>query len=74
MRPVLIEDLAAKPTGRIEFDPLNPDFPAQRFLINYLPVLVKHTDPRFLERYERLELTYPVGESPVAIASVPLEQ
>ena len=74
VRPVLIEDLAAKPTGRIEFDPLNPDFPAQRLLIDYLPVLVKHTDPRFLRRYERLELTYPVGKSHVAIASVPLAQ
>ena len=72
VRPVLIEDLARKPPGRIEFDPDHPEFPAQRLLLDYLPVLRRHGDPDLLSRYERLELTYPLSEGPVVIASVPL--
>jgi hypothetical protein len=72
VRPVLIEDLAAKPPGRIELDPERPDYPAQRFLLDYLPVFRRHADPGQLERYERLELTYPLESGPVVIASVPL--
>jgi hypothetical protein len=72
VRPVLIQDLAAKPAGRIEFDPDRPDFPAQQLLLDYLPVLRRHADPRFLRGYERLELTYPLSRGPVVIASVPL--
>ncbi len=72
VRPVLIEDLAAKPPGRIDFDPDRPDFPAQRLLQHYLPVLWKHADPSLLNGYERLELTYPLSQGRVVIASVPL--
>ncbi|MDQ3224701.1 MAG: hypothetical protein M3Q75_14705 [Gemmatimonadota bacterium] len=72
VRPVLIEDLAAKPRGRIDFDPDRPDFPAQRLVLDYLPVLLKHADPGLLGRYERLELTYPLSQGRVVIASVPL--
>jgi hypothetical protein len=74
VRPVLIEDLAAKPPGRIDFDPDRPDFPAQRLLLTYLPVFRKHADPALLDGYQRLELTYPLSEGQVAIASVPLTQ
>ena len=72
-RPVLIEDLAAKPRGRIEFDPRDPDYPAQRLLLQYLPILRKHLDRKILKRYDRVELTYPLKRGPVAIASVPLK-
>ena len=72
VRPVLIEDLAAKPPGRIDFDPDRPDFPAQRLLLHYLPVLRRHADPSHLRGYERLELTYPLSQGPAVIASVPL--
>jgi hypothetical protein len=72
VRPVLIEDLAAKPPGRIDFDPDRPDFPAQRLMHHYLPVLRKHADPSLLKGYERLELTYPLSHGRAVIASVPL--
>jgi hypothetical protein len=72
VRPVVIEDLAAKPSGRIGFDPDRPDFPAQRLLLHYLPVLRRHAEPNLLEGYERLELTYPLGQGRAVIASVPL--
>lgn len=71
-RPVLIEDFATKPQGRIAFDPLDPDYPAQRLLRQYLPILRKHLEPEVLEQYDRVELTYPLKEGRVAIASVSL--
>jgi hypothetical protein len=72
VRPVMIEDLAVKPAGRIEFDPDRPDYPAQRLMLEYLPVFRRLADPELLQDYERLELTYPLSGGPVAIASVPL--
>lgn len=72
LRPVLIEDLAAKPPGRVDFDPKGPEYPAQRLLLHYLPVLRRHADPSLLRGYERLELTYPLSGGRVVIASVPL--
>jgi hypothetical protein len=72
VRPVLIEDLAAKPHGRIEFDPDRSYLPAQQLLLHYLPVFRKRADPSLLRRYERLELTYPLRQGQSVIASVPL--
>jgi hypothetical protein len=72
VRPVLIEDLAAKPPGRIEFDPERPDSPAQQLLLDYVPVFRRYAAPHLLRGYERLELTYPLDRGRVAIASVPL--
>lgn len=72
VRPVLIEDLAAKPSGRIEFDPDRPDFAAQRLLLEYLPVFQRHAELDLLRGYERLELTYPLSQGRAVIASVPL--
>jgi hypothetical protein len=74
VRPVLIEDFAAKPDGRVEFDPEHPDFPAQRFLLEYLPIFQRHADPGLAAKYDRLELTYRLADGPVVIASVPLRQ
>ena len=71
-RGYAIEDLAAKPTGRIGVDPRDRDYPAQRFLRDYLPVFLEHVDPDLLPGHDRLELTYRLGEEPVAIASIPL--
>ncbi len=72
LRPALIEDLATKPVGRIDFDPERPDFPAQRLLLDYLPVFLRQADPGLLRGYERLELTYPLDAGRVVIASVSL--
>jgi len=70
--PVLIEDFAAKPPGLVEHDPDGPAFPAQRLLLDYLPVFREHADPGVVGQYERLELTYPLSRGQVAIASVGL--
>lgn len=72
VRPVMIDDLAAKPAGRIEVDLDRPDYPAQRFLLEYLPLFQRLADPELLREYDRLELTYPLSDGDVAIASVPL--
>jgi hypothetical protein len=70
--PVLIEDFATKPPGMVEHEPDGPVFPAQRLLLDYLPVFRQHADPGLLRSYERLELTYPLESGQVAIASVRL--
>jgi Vitamin K-dependent gamma-carboxylase len=74
VRPVLIEDIAAKPPGRIDYDPARSQSPAQRLLLDYLPLLRKHADPWRLKGYQRLELTYPLREGPVVVASVRLSR
>jgi len=72
--PVLIRDLAAKPTGRIEFDPQRPDFPAQRFLLEIAPVLGDHLPRDVRSEYDRVELTYPLGRREVVIASASISE
>lgn len=74
VRPVLIQDLAAKPAGNIAFDPRRPDYPAQRFLSEYISVFRAHFNDDRWDSYERLELTYPLMGGEVPIASVPLKE
>ena len=56
--PVLIEDLAEKPLGCIEFDPQRPDYPAQSFLSSYVHVLQDHLPREVWTKFERLEMAY----------------
>ena len=52
-RPVLIEDLATKPLNQIEFDPNYPEYPAQKFLVDYTPILRDRLSPEIWQRYDR---------------------
>lgn len=63
VRPVLIEDFATKPPSKIEFDPTDPDYPAQRFLSAYMPVLRKYVSPEVWQKYQRVELVYPLDNT-----------
>ena len=72
---MLIEDLAAKPTGRLGHDPSDADYPAQRFLASYAEVLREHLPAEVLARYDRVELVYPLvndaaGAGPSADAAL----
>ncbi len=69
--PVLVEDLASKPHGRIEHDPSRPDTPANRFLRDLLPVIQRHVEN--WRDYDRVEFHYELERGDVAIASVPLD-
>ncbi|MEM1303466.1 MAG: hypothetical protein AAGG46_01130, partial [Planctomycetota bacterium] len=72
--PVLIEDLCAKPTGVIEHNPADTDYPAQRFLQQQAEVLRDHLAPDLLANYERLELVYPLADdSGTRVDSLPAE-
>jgi hypothetical protein len=68
--PVVVADLAGKPRGRIEYDPVRPEAPANRFLREILPVI--RTDVPEWKSYERAELVYDGEDAEVVIASVPL--
>ena len=68
--PVIVEDLAGKPHGRIEHDPARPDAPANRFLREILPVVQRQVEN--WRDYDRVELHYELESGDVAIASVPL--
>ena len=68
--PVIFRDLAAKPPGRIGHDPDNPDYPAQHFLEEMLPVVRRNVES--WKEYERVELIYRLRNSSVVIASVRL--
>jgi hypothetical protein len=70
--PVLIEDLAAKPHGRIEHDPTLPDAPANKFLRDLVPVIKRHVEN--WRDYDRVELVYELEHGDVAIARVPLDE
>jgi hypothetical protein len=59
-RPVIIEDLASKPLQKIAFDPNHPEYPAQKFLLDYAPILRNHVAPNIWQKYDRIELVYPV--------------
>lgn len=63
VRPVIIEDLASKPLQKIAFDPSRPEYPAQKFLLDYAPVLRNHVDRELWQKYDRLELVYPAIDS-----------
>lgn len=72
VHPAVIADFAAKPPGRIAFDPQDRAYPAQRFLEASLPALRRHAPPWY-EDFNRVELVYECGENEfVAIASAPL--
>ena len=72
--PVLIEDFCQKPTGRIEYDPDDADYPAQRFLHKYVEVLRDHLPPELLAEFDRVELVYPFAdENGTSAAELPLE-
>ncbi len=70
--PVLIDDLVAKPDGRIAFDPATPDTPGQRFLSWYVDVIRDRADADTLRRYDRLELVTILSDTPDA-ARPPME-
>ena len=63
VRPVIIEDLASKPLQKIEFDPNHPEYPAQKFLLDYAPILRNHVAQDILQKYDRIELVYPIINS-----------
>lgn len=68
-RPVVIEDLATKPLNQIEFDPNHPEYPAQKFLADYAPILRDRLSPEIWQQYDRLELVYPLEKyDSIAIA------
>ena len=68
-RPILIEDLATKPLNQIEFNPDRPEYPAQKFLANYAPILRDRLSPEIWQQYDRLELVYPLEKhNSIAIA------
>jgi hypothetical protein len=54
LQPVVIRDLAAKPEGRVAFDPGRPDTPANQLLRELVPV-VRRAVPD-ADRFERVEL------------------
>ena len=60
LRPVIIKDLASKPSNYIEFNPNTPEYPAQKFLLDYVPILRNHVSPEIWQKYNRLELVYPI--------------
>ncbi|MEL7420632.1 MAG: hypothetical protein AAGK10_18980 [Cyanobacteria bacterium J06555_3] len=63
IRPVLIADLASKPANQLEFNPDLPEYPAQKFLTQYAPILRRHVAPEIWQQYDRVELVYPIVES-----------
>lgn len=69
IRPVLIADFASKPANQIEFDPDSPEYPAQKFLTQYTPVLHRHVAPKIWQQYDRVELVYPIIGSNKAIGN-----
>jgi hypothetical protein len=72
VRPVLIRDLAAKPDGDIAFVPGREDYPAQRFLRDYVTLYKRSVDEDVWRDYSRLEITYRLKDA-IPIASVPLD-
>jgi len=70
--PVLVEDLAGKPPGRIEDDPARPDAPANRFLRALVPVIRREV-PSWRD-YDRAELAFETKDGFVPIGSVALRE
>ena len=70
-RPALVADLAAKPAGRIEFDPTDSDYPAQQFLSDYAPVLQKYVPPETWQKYQRVEIVYPLMQVATQVSTSP---
>lgn len=68
VRPVLIEDFATKPLGHIEFDPAHPEYPAQKFLSDYVSVLKKYIPEEIKQKYQYVELVYPLMDSSVQVS------
>ncbi len=72
VRPVLIRDLAGKADGDIAFVPGREDYPAQRFLTDYVTRFRRSYDENTWRDYSRLEITYQLKDE-IPIASVPLD-
>jgi len=71
VRPALVADFAAKPAGRIEFDPADSDYPAQQFLSDYAAVLQKSVPPETWQKYQRVEIVYPLMEVATQVSTSP---
>ncbi len=71
--PVIVEDLATKPEGRIEFDPTDTTYAAQRFLEQYADVLRERVPPEVMRDYEHIEIVYPLVCNPAEDDCLPTE-
>ncbi len=71
--PVIVEDLATKPVGRIEHDPSATKYAAQQFLEYYADVLRNQVPEEFLREYQSIEIVYPLECDPNEDDCLPTE-
>ena len=63
IRPISIADFASKPPQQFQFNPDHPEYPAQKFLSDYVPILRNHVSTEIWQQYNRVELVYPIINS-----------
>ena len=67
IQQAIIHDFAAKPTGRLAYQPDEPEYPATAFLVRIAPRIQALLGNE--AHYERLELVYRLHDGDVVVAS-----